>query len=179
MGKAIHVKTLSTTLKTRQLKLPNVIKSALTSKRLSNKALVLRFDMFLLEPVPPKEASCQVCIGEISDDSYFQCEACKRFVCIHDYVDLVTVGSANCPNCSGELVIFPFSCTACGLDFSSVTETAGKSGCSLCGYTLIDQSVLISKVTSGISPSRITESIRDEKQQEEKPSNKKREMKYD
>ena len=172
MGKAIPVKTLSTTLETHQLKLPNAIKEALTSKRLKGKVLVLRSNMFLLEPAPPKEASCQVCIGEISDNNYFQCEACKRFVCIHDYVDLVTVGSANCPNCSGNLIMFPFSCTACGLDFSSVTETAGKSGCVLCGYSLIDQSTLVSKVTTGITPSRITESLRHEEQQDTKFSKK-------
>jgi hypothetical protein len=167
-GKAIHVKTLSKTLETHQLKLPNAIKMALTSKRLIGKSLVMRSDMLLLEPIPPKDASCQVCISEISDDSYFQCKGCKRFVCIHDFVDLKTVGSTNCPNCSSGLILFPFSCTACGLEFSSVNEIAEKSGCSLCGYTLIDQSTLISKVTSGISPSRITETLRKEERQETK-----------
>ncbi len=169
MGKAIHVDTLSSELETRKLKLPNAVKASLTPLRIMNKSLVLRSDMLLLEPTPPKETNCQVCIGEISDQQYLQCNSCKRFVCIHDYVDLATVGSTNCPNCSGDLVMFPFSCKGCGLDFSSVIEITGKSGCPLCGYTLADQLTLIKSVTAGIAPSKITETLQAENEQDTKP----------
>ncbi|MHA1993658.1 MAG: WD40 repeat domain-containing protein [Candidatus Hodarchaeales archaeon] len=158
-GKAIHIDTLSSELATGKLKLPQTVKASLTPLRLNNHSLVLRSDLLLLEPTPPKEATCQVCIGEINERNYLQCKSCKRFVCIHDYVDLITVGSPNCPNCSGELILFPFSCQGCGLDFSSVTEITGKSGCPLCGYTLVDQPNLIKKVTAGIRPSKITQSL--------------------
>jgi hypothetical protein len=164
MGKAIPVDLLTSTLHVRQLKLPDTVKTALTPQHLTKNVLVLRSEMLLLEPVPPKEANCQVCMAEILDQHYFQCKDCKRFVCIHDYIDLTTVGRGQCPNCSGSLIMFPFSCKACNLDFSSVSEIAGKSGCSLCGYVLADQSVIISNVTTGLSPSKMVENLRDENQ---------------
>ncbi|MHA1977584.1 MAG: WD40 domain-containing protein [Candidatus Hodarchaeales archaeon] len=160
MGKAIHIDSLSSELETSKLKLPNAVKASLVPRNLSKHSLVLRSEMLLLEPTPPKDASCQVCIGEIQDENYLQCKSCKRFVCTHDYVDLVTVGSSNCPNCSGELIMFPFNCKGCGLDFSSVTEISGKSGCPICGYTLVDQGSLIRGVTSDITPSKISESLK-------------------
>jgi hypothetical protein len=167
-GKAIHIDTLSSELETGKLNLPKTIKASLTPQRLNNHSLVLRSDMVLLEPTPPKEATCQVCIGEINEKNYLQCKTCKRFVCPSDYVDLVTVGSSNCPNCSGDLILFPFTCRGCGLDFSSVTELTGKSGCPLCGYKLVDQSSFIKNVTAGIRPSKITESLQMEDEKDTK-----------
>ena len=159
MGKAIHIDSISSELETSKIKLPNAVKASLAPQKVINHSLVLRSDMLLLEPTPPKEANCQVCIGGIEENSYLQCKSCKRYVCTPDYVDLVTVGSSSCPNCSGELIMFPFSCKGCGLDFSSVTEITGKSGCPICGYTLADQEKLIRSITSGIQPSKITASF--------------------
>jgi WD40 repeat protein len=164
MGKAIPVDLLTSALQVQQLTLPYTVKTALTPQRLTEKVLVLRSEMLLLEPVPPKEANCQMCMAKITDQHYFQCKDCKRFVCIHDYVDLTTVGRGQCPNCSGDLIMFPFSCKACNLDFSSISEISGKSGCPLCGYVLADQSEIISNVTTRLSPSKMIESLRDENQ---------------
>ncbi|MFX0183784.1 MAG: hypothetical protein ACFE95_11940 [Candidatus Hodarchaeota archaeon] len=162
MGKAIPVVLLTLILQVQQLKLPNMVKTALTPKRLTEKVLVLRSEMLLLEPIPPKRANCQMCMTEILDQHYLQCKDCKRFVCIHDYVDLTTVGRGQCPNCSGDLIMFPFSCIACNLDFSAISEISGKSGCPLCGYVLTDQSEIISNVTTSLSPSKMIKTLRDE-----------------
>jgi hypothetical protein len=159
MGKAIHMDTLSSELETNQINLPKAIKEYLTKDVQTNKALVLKSEMLLLESIPPKDTNCQVCIGDIQEENYFQCKSCKRFVCAPDYVDLIAVGSTDCPNCSGELFAFPFSCRGCGLDFSSVDELIGKSGCPICGYSLENQKNLISKITSGIQPSKITQTL--------------------
>ncbi len=159
MGKAIHLDSLTSELETSKIKLPKAIKESLRPQDLIKHSLVQRSDMILLQSIPPKDANCQVCIGEIHDEQYFQCESCKRFVCISDYVDLVTVDSNNCPNCSGGLVIFPFSCKGCGIDYSSVIELSGKSGCPICGYTLTDQQKLIDNVTADIQPSKISKSL--------------------
>ncbi|MFX0171570.1 MAG: hypothetical protein ACFE9L_06600 [Candidatus Hodarchaeota archaeon] len=164
MGKAIPVVLLTSILQVHQLKLPKTVKTAFAPQCLTEKVLVLRSEMLLLEPIPPKEANCQMCMAGIKDQHYFQCKDCKRYICIHDYVDLITVGRDQCPNCSGNLIMFPFSCKGCNLDFSAISEISGKSGCPLCGYVFADQSEIISKVTTSLSPSKMSESLRDENQ---------------
>ncbi|MHA1228508.1 MAG: hypothetical protein ACTSPV_17405 [Candidatus Hodarchaeales archaeon] len=158
-GKALSIESLAKTIGINELDIPRSMKKELSSRAIVDKAIVLRSDMLLIVPIPPRNISCQVCMSEITDRNYFQCNKCQRFVCLNDFLDLKTLGREVCPNCSGELFIFPFTCPACGLDFSSVSELEHKSGCPLCGYKLPEQSKLISKILAGSSPSNFAKNI--------------------
>ncbi|MHA1974448.1 MAG: hypothetical protein ACTSW1_15730, partial [Candidatus Hodarchaeales archaeon] len=156
-GKALSIKSLAETIGVSEIDVIRRLKSELMIRNQyfshKDKSIVLRSDMLLIVRVPPKNASCQICMTEIVDNNYFQCEKCKRFVCIHDFLDLKTIGKESCPNCGGKLIIFPFSCPACGVDFSSVSELEHKKGCPLCGYQLPDQTKLVTKLLSELNPS--------------------------
>ncbi|MHA2328540.1 MAG: WD40 repeat domain-containing protein [Candidatus Hodarchaeales archaeon] len=161
-GKAIPVEMLTKNLEKTELELPKIVKNQLTDQQLAGKTLVMRSQMLMLQPVPPQNANCQTCMSEIEDTNYFQCMKCRRYICVNDYVDLQEVGRENCPNCSGDLLIFPFTCSACGLDYSSIKELSSQSRCPLCGYSLPDQSELRSELTKGLQPSIISQTQQEE-----------------
>ncbi|MFX1518234.1 MAG: hypothetical protein ACFFC6_18210, partial [Promethearchaeota archaeon] len=164
MGKAIPIDLLTEVFGKSSLDIPKTIKKELSQDLLFGKSVVIRSQMVLLKPTPPQNASCQVCMSEIAEMHYFQCSQCQRYVCINDYVDLHGIGRSSCPNCSGDLLIFPFTCSACHLDFSSIKELSRQSRCPLCGYTLPNQTILVSKSIMGIKPSLMAQDLREESQ---------------
>ncbi|UCE12828.1 MAG: hypothetical protein JSV04_11625 [Candidatus Heimdallarchaeota archaeon] len=171
-GKAIPLSLLAKNFEKDSLDIPKIVKTELTTQQLTGKMLVMRSQMLLLEPIPPQDANCQICMTPIKELSYFQCSQCQRYVCVPDYVDLQAVGRSGCPNCSGDLVILPFTCSACNIDFSSVKELSKQSRCPLCGYTLPDQSSMSSNITKGIQPSQIARKQEPEDLSEEKEQKK-------
>lgn len=166
-GKAIPLNLLAKSFKKDSLEVPKIVKTELTNQQLSGKMLVMRSQMLLLEPIPPQDAICQICMTSLKELNYFQCSQCQRYVCVPDYVDLQAVGRSGCPNCSGDLVIFPFTCSACNIDFSSVKELSRQSRCPLCGYILPDQTSLRSNITNGIQPSQIINQTQDLSEEKE------------
>ncbi|MHA2203732.1 MAG: hypothetical protein ACW991_08590, partial [Candidatus Hodarchaeales archaeon] len=135
-------------------------------------SIVMRSQMLLLKPLPPQGASCQICMSELTDQNFLQCSQCQRYVCINDFVDLQGVGRSTCPNCSGDLRIFPFTCSACKLDFSSIKELSKQSRCPLCGYRLPDQTVMVSNIIQGMSPSQMVQDLSKESQEPKEGSDK-------
>ncbi|MFW9904664.1 MAG: hypothetical protein ACFFFH_10050, partial [Candidatus Thorarchaeota archaeon] len=166
MGKAIPIDLLTEVFSKTSLDIPRTIKKELPQHQLLGKSVVMRSQMVLLKPIPPQEASCQVCMSEITETHYFQCSQCQRYVCINDYVDLQSVGRSSCPNCSGDLLIFPFSCSACELDYSSIKELSKQSRCPLCGYTLPDQKNLVANILKGMSPSQMVQDLKKNSQEQ-------------
>ncbi|MFW9854516.1 MAG: hypothetical protein ACFFFG_05630 [Candidatus Thorarchaeota archaeon] len=152
-GKAIPIKQLADTIGKKPLDIPKFAKATIEKEIFIDKRLVIRSQMLLLSPLPPKDVTCQVCLTEITERHYFQCLECKRYICISDYVDLQNVGRTGCPNCSGRLQAFPFTCSACNLDFGSVEELTRQERCPLCGYTLPSQSMIVTSITKGIKAS--------------------------
>ncbi|MFX1507206.1 MAG: hypothetical protein ACFFDC_14085 [Promethearchaeota archaeon] len=175
MGKAIPIDLLTEIFEKTSLDIPRTIKNELPQQQLIGKSVVMRSQMVLLKPIPPQDVNCQVCMSQIVETHYFQCSQCQRYVCINDYVDLQGVGRSSCPNCSGDLLIFPFSCSACELDYSSINELSKQARCPLCGYTLPDQATLISKIIQGMSPSQMIQDL--SKESREQTNSSKEDMK--
>lgn len=156
-GKAIPIEQLADTIEKKPLEIPKFAKATIEKEIFANKSLVIRSQMLLLSPLPPKNVTCQVCLTEIAEPRYFQCHECKRYICISDYVDLQNVGRTGCPNCSDVVQAFPFTCSACNLDFSSVEELTRQERCPLCGYALPSQSMIVRRITKGIKASLQTD----------------------
>ncbi|MHA2307500.1 MAG: hypothetical protein ACXACU_19135, partial [Candidatus Hodarchaeales archaeon] len=163
-GKAIPIDLLARDLDQKSLDIPTIIKNELKRQKISGKIITMQSGILLLESVPPSGINCQVCMSDITDNHHYQCRNCKRFVCIHDYIDLKNVGRTGCPNCSGDLVLFPFTCVACKLDFSSVKELSSQSRCPLCGYDLPAQSELSEEVLGVLKPSELSQKMKLEKE---------------
>ncbi|MFX0085762.1 MAG: hypothetical protein ACFFAU_08810, partial [Candidatus Hodarchaeota archaeon] len=168
IGKAIPIDLLAKELDQNPLAIPKIVKNELIRKNKSDKMITMQSRILLLESLPPQGTNCQVCMTDLVDNHYYQCKQCKRYVCIHDFVDLENVGKSDCPNCTGELFIFPFTCTACKLDFTSVKELSSQNRCPLCGYDLPDQVILKKEVTGKLIPSDLSQKIKIEKETEEK-----------
>lgn len=156
-GKALPIDYLTTLLGVPSLEVPNVIKRKSSIYGNITRFLIMRSQMLLLKPHPI--VSCQICMSEVANTHYLQCTKCKRYVCLDDYVDLRSVGRSTCPNCSSSLMVFPFSCSACELDFISVDEITHETRCPLCGYSLPEQSKLLETFTKKLEPSKITHKI--------------------
>lgn len=173
-GKAIPIDLLAKNLNQKALAIPEIIKQELIQHNESNKLVTMQSRILLLESIPLHDLNCQICMSDIQDDHYYQCKQCKRFVCIHDYVDLKNVGRSDCPNCSGELVILPFTCVACKLDFASVKELSSQTRCTLCGYELPNQTELSKGIIGTLKPSALSQKIKNEKETEVIESNEKK-----
>jgi WD40 repeat protein len=167
MGKAIPIDLLAKELDQKPLAVPEIVKNELIRQNKSGQMITMQSRILLLESIPPQGANCQICMTDLEDDHFYQCKQCKRYVCIHDYVDLENVGRSDCPNCSGELIVFPFTCTACKLDFASVKELSSQTRCPLCGYDLPNQVILKKEVTGKLIPSELSQKIKIEKETEE------------
>jgi len=173
-GKAIPIDLLAKNLNKKALTIPEFIKKELIQHNESNRLVTMQSRILLLESIPLHEINCQICMSDIQDDHYYQCKQCKRFVCIHDYVDLKNVGRSDCPNCSGELVVLPFTCVACKLDFASVKELSSQTRCTLCGYELPNQAELSEGIIGTLKPSPLSQKIKHEKETEDIDSNAKK-----
>ncbi|MFX0016814.1 MAG: hypothetical protein ACFFB2_19955 [Promethearchaeota archaeon] len=138
--KAILISAIRAAFECTEIDIPSRIKSLL--KNPQKNLLTLRNGLFLIEMQSPKFI-CQLCLGEISAKTYFQCVTCKRYTCTTHYVESQKVGYDKCTTCGNKMIFFPFMCEGCQLDFSSVDEIKGKN-CPLCGFFLPDQKKLIS-----------------------------------
>lgn len=139
-GKAISISSLQNIFDCSEIAVPKKLKSCL-SEEITGILIVLKSRLIMFEKHPPK-VMCQLCLGKISSKTYFQCTTCKRYTCKTHYVESRNRGYKNCITCGSEILFFPFSCSGCSIDFSSVDEYK-EENCPLCGYPLPKQDQLI------------------------------------